>query len=243
MNYRRFLGAASAALMMIVVTLIITPGAGAQSKYKTLYEFKSGKGGNPQAGLIFDAAGNLYGTTTFGGHYGFGVVFELMPNADGSWTEKVLHHFTGGKDGRQPYAGLIFDQAGSLYSTTYLGGLYGCGTAFELTPNADGTWKEKVLRQFNGKDGYQPLAGLIFDQAGNLYSTAPDGGAHGGGNVFELMPSAEGSWKERVLHNFTGGKDGANPNAGVILDGAGNLYATTEMGGASGAGTVFEIKR
>src|SRR5271167_1853844 len=117
MNHRRFLGAASAALMIVIVTtLVLASGAWAQSKYKTLYKFKGRTGGGaPFAGLIFDQAGNLYGTTTEGGDYGSGTVFELRFNADGSWKKRVLYDFTGKGGARPYYARLIFDQAGNLY--------------------------------------------------------------------------------------------------------------------------------
>jgi uncharacterized repeat protein (TIGR03803 family) len=156
MNYKKFLGAASAALMIvIVITLVLAPAAGAASKYKTLYKFTGGADGSqPSGGLIFDQAGNLYGTTGYGGGaLNSGTVFKLAPNADGSWTESVLHSFKG-SDGAVPAAGLIFDAAGSLYGTTAYGGSSGHGTVFKLTPSADGSWTESVLHSFNGNDGY-----------------------------------------------------------------------------------------
>src|SRR5208282_5148314 len=124
----------------------------------------------PSSAVIFDAAGNLYGTTANGGAHGFGTVFELTPTAAGTWTEKILHNFNdNGKDGSSPADGLIFDSAGNLYGTTSGGGAYGYGTAFELTLTASGTWSEKILHNFNdnGKDGVDPCGSLIFDAAGN----------------------------------------------------------------------------
>ena len=139
------------------------------------------------------------------------------------------------RDGAFPFASLIFDQAGNLYGTTYEGGAHGSGTVFQLAPNADGNWRESVLHSFcsrtNCGDGAFPFASLIFDQAGNLYGTTEDGGAHGdGGTVFKLAPNADGSWRESVLHSFcsrTNCGDGAQPEAGLIFDPAGNLYGTT----------------
>ena len=200
----------------------------------------------PLAGLIFDAAGNLYGTTYNGGTSADGTVFELTPAAGGTWTEKVLWSFGNGTDGTAPLAGLIFDAAGNLYGTTVSGGTYGNGTVFELTPAAGGTWTEKVLWSFgNGTDGYQPFAGLIFDAAGNLYGTTSEGGTYlYNGTVFELTPTAGGGWTEQVLHSFNyNGTDGVWPYAGLIFDAAGNLYGTTESGGGGtyGSGTVFEL--
>jgi uncharacterized repeat protein (TIGR03803 family) len=217
-------------------------------------------GAYPLAGLIFDLAGNLYGTTAGGGDlgchkpYGCGVVFKLTPNPDGTWTESVLHSFTGA-DGWEPDAGLIFDATGNLYSTTYVGGAYGQGVVFKLTPNPDGTWTESVLYSFTGgADGGYPEAGLIFDAAGDLYGTTAFGGSAtcpGGdecGVVFKLAPNPDGTWTESVLHSFTGGADGANPFAGLIFDAAGNLYCTTVGGGDStacpslgGCGVVFKL--
>ena len=261
MKYKKFLGAASAALMIVIIlTLVLTPSALAVSKYKTLHKFTGGKdGGAPYASLIFDQAGNLYGTTTFGGNlscnsgYGCGVVFKLAPKAGGGWTESVLYRFNGGIDGGFPYAGLIFDQAGNLYGTTSLGGNLscgylgsGCGVVFTLTPNSDGSWTESVLYSFTGgSDGENPQSSLIFDSLGNLYGTTPEGGAGGRGTVFELAPKVGGGWEESVLYTFCPGAkcaDGEDPLASLIFDQAGNLYGTTYAGGNSNnKGTVFTL--
>jgi uncharacterized repeat protein (TIGR03803 family) len=227
----------------------LTPKVGGGWTERVLYSFKNnGKDGNhPYAGLIFDAAGNLYGTTLDGGVYDYGTVFELTPQKAGTWTEKVLHSFNNNyKDGVWPYGGLIFDAAGNLYGTTADGGGKGYGTVFELAPEAAGRWKEKILHNFsyNGKDGYAPYASLIFDSVGNLYGTTLQGGTYGTGTVFELMPQAvaAGRWREKILHNFNyNGKDGYYSNAGLILSAAGNLYGTTRLGGAYNYGTVFEL--
>jgi len=246
----------------------LAPNADGTWTESVLYSFTGGAdGGTPVEGLIFDQAGNLYGTTEFGGNlncsYGCGVVFELAPNLDGSWTESVLYSFTGGKDGSQPFAALIFDQAGNLYGTTGGGGnskcqglFSGCGVVFKLAPNGDGSWTESVLHRFTGgKDGVMPQAGLIFDQTGNLYSTTRGGGqilsycgdwlAAGCGVVYELTPGSDGSWKEKVLHSFNR-QDGMWPIAPPVFDAAGNLYGMTEKGasnacGAESCGTVFEL--
>ena len=228
----------------------LTPAAGGGWTEQVLHNFNldGTDGYYPLAGLIFDAAGDLYGTTSSGGAYGYGTVFELTPAAGGTWTEKVLHSFNNeGTDGVNPQAGLILDAAGSLYGTTVQGGTgsscpNGCGTIFELTPAAGGTWTEKVLHNFDGTDGYQPYADLIFDAAGNLYGTTEAGGTYSAGTVFELTPAAGGTWTEQVLHNFKDdGTDGIEPHAGLIFDASGNLYGTTFGGGAYGQGTVFEI--
>jgi uncharacterized repeat protein (TIGR03803 family) len=240
----------------------LSPGAGGAWTETVLYNFCSADnctdGRMPLAGLIFDAAGNLYGTTAAGGSYnncgynyeGCGTVFQLTPSANGTWTEKVLHSFGNGTDGQNPYASLIFD-AGNLYGTTLHGGAHGVGTVFELSPGAGGAWTENVLRSFGtGKDGYGPYGSLVLDAAGSLYGTTSEGGYYhhpgcglGCGTVFQLTPGANGTWAFKVLHIFGNGSDGRNPDAGLVLDAAGNLYGTTANGGSDGYGTIFELKR
>jgi uncharacterized repeat protein (TIGR03803 family) len=245
MSCKKFLGAASAALTIVIAfTLVLAPAAVAASKYKDLHAFNGIDGANPYAGLILDAAGNLYGTT--GG--GTGTVFKLTPNADGTWTASVLHAFHG-RDGLIPYAGVIFDAAGNLYGTTPSGGAHNLGTVFKLTPNADGSWTESVLCSFSSSlgEGAYPYAGLVFDVVGNLYGATYAGGdlsacaGNGCGVVFKLAPNADGSWTESVPYRFEGGRDGAVPLASLILDAAGNLFGTTEYGGSSARGTVFKL--
>jgi uncharacterized repeat protein (TIGR03803 family) len=175
------------------------------------------------------------------GANGAGVVFKLIVNADGSWTEHVLHAFTGGKDGSNPASGVIFDPGGSLYGMTYWGGAYGRGTVFKLVSNAGGSWTEHVLHWFTGgKDGGQPQADLIMDAAGVLYGTTAKGGSYQYyGTAFRLTPTANG-WIERVLWSFRG-QPGSIPAAGLFLDGAGNLFGTTQGDEIHTYGTVFEI--
>ncbi len=225
----------------------LTPVAGGGWTEKVLHNFNGTDGNFPMASLIADAVGNLYGTTFMGGTYGYGTVFELTrgPSAVG-WTEKVLHSFNG-TDGAGPYSGLIRDAAGNLYGTTQEGGTYsgiyctsGCGTVFELIPTVGGGWTQKVLHSFNGTDGYDPEASLIFDAAGNLYGTTAEGTTHGCGAVFELTPTGGGGWTEIVLHSFVN-TDGCQPFAGLIFDVVGNLYGTAVYGGIYGRGTVFEL--
>ena len=225
----------------------LTPKAGGGWTETVLYNFstKGPVGAYPYAGLIFDGAGNLYGTTSEGGTRGVGTVFELTPKAGGGWTEQVLYNFsTNGPVGAYPFAGLIFDAAGNLYGTTNRGGTHGYGTVFELTPTAGGGWTEAVLYSFstNGPVGAYPDAGLIFDKNGNLYGTTYEGGTDNSGTVFELTPKAGGGWTEKVLYSFHyNGPDGYHPWAGLVFDAAGNLYGTTSDGGTFGAGVVFEI--
>jgi uncharacterized repeat protein (TIGR03803 family) len=240
---------------------MLKPNPGGSWTESVLYSFCSlahcSDGSFPVDGVIFDTAGNLYGTTSFGGNSNFncngnpscGVVFELTPNRSGSWTESILHNFCSSSncgDGAIPYAGVIFDRAGSLYGTAT--GLTG-GVVFKLTRNPDGSWKEKVLHQFNnGKDGGFPTGGLVSDGSGNLYGTTEDGGVYGEGVAFMLTSNPDGIWKEKVLHQFADGKDGASPYAGLAFDQAGSLYGTTVYGGSNGncgglgCGVVFKLR-
>jgi len=172
------------------------------------------------------------------------VVIPMLAMATGAAsTEKVLYEFTGGTDGASPRHSLIFDASGALYGTTFYGGVYGAGTVFTLTPNSDGSWTESVLYSFSGgaDGGYPDWGSLTFDGAGNLYGVTYGGGQHGVGTIFELTPNSDGSWTERALHEFTGGKDGANPRTKPIFDAQGNFYAVASYGGAYGCGNVFKM--
>jgi len=241
-----------AALVVISGILSAATPASAADREKVLYAFKGGSDGLSPSALIFDAAGNLYGTTFHGGNYqcdpyfGCGTVFKLEPGAQGKWSKTVLHTFAG-KDGANPSGGLIFDAAGNLYGTTISGrGGEGLGTVFKLAPGLGHEWTETVLHTFNNKDGGLPASSLIFDTAGNLYGTTQIGGAHGFGTVFKLAPGAHGKWTETVLHSFNG-KDGSGPESALIFDSRGNLYGTTIAGGniaycyGNGCGTVFKL--
>lgn len=237
----------------------LSPQSGGGWSEAVLYSFQNnGEDGNsPSAGLIFDSAGNLYGTTVGGGNNGVGTVFELSPHSGGAWSEAVLYNFqNNGQDGINPYASLIFDSVGNLYGTTSGGGTGncvaeggnpGCGIIFEISPQSGGGWSETVLLNFQGTptDGYAPFGGLIFDNAGNLYGTTIAGGSIGSGTVFELSPQSGGGWSETILYSFlSNGRDGNGPNASVIFDGTGNLYGTTATGGTGcggGCGTIFEL--
>jgi uncharacterized repeat protein (TIGR03803 family) len=220
-----------------------TPAVAQEEKLLHSFAASLEDGKAPYSGLIFDAAGHLYGTTTIGGVYGNGTMFELTPTAGGGWKELPLHNFGSGKDGQFPYGALIFDTSGNLYGTTILGGAYGCGTVFELTPSKGGRWTEQVLHDFDlgGNDGCEPFVGVIFDALGNLFGTTVYGGAHKSGTVFELTPAAGGAWTEKVIHDFDGySKDGYRPY-GLLSDASGNLYGTTTGGGANDGGTVYEL--
>ena len=229
---------------IFTVTLLVTSSWAGE---KVLHNFglSNTDGQTPVASLVMDSAGNLYGTTMIGGSKNVGTVFETSPNGSGGWTSAVLYSFgQTGTDGQNPEAGLIFDSAGNLYGTTYAGGSASGGTVFELSPNGSGGWTERVLHNFgiSTGDGQNPQAGLVADSAGNLYGTTANGGTQSEGTVFEMSPNGSGGYTEKVLHHFfLTTDDGENPEAGLIFDGAGNLYGTTFAGGSAGHGTVFEL--
>ncbi len=244
MNYKRFQGVASAALMIVIlVTLVLVSGAWA-SKFKILYEFKGYPDGeHTYTAVIFDKQGNLYGTTVVGGANVWGTVFKLMPNPDGSWTESLLHEFGKDDDGAvAPLGGLVFDATGSLYGTTGAGGI-GCGVVFQLSPSLDGSWTERGIDQ----DYCHPNGPMILDGASNLYGTSTMGGRFQYGDVIKQTANPDGSWTKSVLYNFTGGRDGGYPGldgpqqGSLVFDGAGNLYGTTSAGGVSGYGVVYQL--
>lgn len=240
-----------------------------QPQYKVLWNFAgywSKDGAYPNGSLIFDAAGNLYGTTQQGGALGQGSVFELSPNPDGTWSENILYSFCPDEeycyDGSYPSAGLVQDSLGNLYGTTYFGGFgcevngdTSCGVVFELSPpsNPGEPWKFSdihVFCQHSCADGGQPISQLVMDAAENLYGTTGYGGSlHGlGGTVFEL--SRADAWATTVLYTFCSVghdyvcPDGQHPEAGVTFDNLGNLYGTTLVGGSAtsvGTGTVYKL--
>jgi uncharacterized repeat protein (TIGR03803 family) len=210
-------------------------------------------GDGPVAPLSWDSAGNLYGTMLYGGNgppkcpglLGCGVAFEMTPNSDGTWKYNVPHRFAAfADDGQYPDGGLVVDASGSAYGVTAYGGVHGSGRVFKLTPASDGQWKQTVLYDFsNCANGCFPGTTLVFDKAGNLYGVGSGGlgdcQGYACGLVFKLTRQSGGKWKYCVVHKFTG-TDGGFPN-GVIIDGKGNLYGTTQAFGADGYGVAFEI--
>lgn len=232
----------------------LIPSKGSWEKI-VLYSFTGFDDGDaPGSGLVFDSAGDLYGTTEGGGVNGQGTVFKLSPNRGGGWTETVLYSFKGLSfdDGATPFAPVVLDPNGNVYGTTSSGGADGFngGVVFELTQSG-GVWSETVLHSFNrsGNDGLTPNA-LVMDNGGNLYGTTEQGGTYGIGTVFEMSDSNR-VWTESVIYSFQYllGKhlyDGDAPYAGVTFDQAGNLYGTTAGGGRgkdcpAGCGTVFQL--
>jgi uncharacterized repeat protein (TIGR03803 family) len=178
--------------------------------------------------------GGLYGTTANGGKYNGGTVFSLTPNSSGGWSETILHSFRlDNIDGNSPGAGVTFDALGRIYGTTSQGGTALAGTIFQLTPTRTHTWSERILHEFNGNDGSFPSSGLlVFDSNGDLYGSNLVGGTGKYGTVFELVPSGS-EWILTVLHSFTGGQDGSDPN-GVSIDSHGRIFGTTFQGGGRG---------
>jgi hypothetical protein len=228
----------------------LAPNPDGSWTHTVLHSFEGGSDGQFPHDVIFDASGNLYGTTTSAGgkgcskYGGCGAVFKLTPNPDGSWTNTVLYSF-GDNDGHFPGAGVTLDAAGNLYGTTCCGDAHPYGMVFKLTPNPDGSWTESVVYSFTGgTDGYGPQI-LILDATGNLYGTTNNGGGYRSGTVFELSPNPDGSWTKRILYRFKGGQDGSGPIGGVAFDPTGNLCGTTYSGGggpcSNGCGTVFML--
>ena len=212
-----------------------------------VYSFQGGTDGDdPNAGLVIDGAGNLYGTTVFGGAgscaAGCGTVFELTPQVNGgSWTESVLYSFQGDDDGAHPYSGVILDKFGNLYGTASVGGnllacptIGGCGTVFELS-SASGSWTKTTLHTFQGgtQDGASPNSGLTIDGNGHLYGATSAGGIDNVGLVYELYTS-NGNWSEKVLHVFTGDcARGCNPESTLVFNGMGYLVGTVQARNSS----------
>ncbi len=207
-------------------------------KETVLHRFGGGTdGAQPLNGVVFDSAGNFYGTANLGGAYGNGAVFEGTRSGQ-TWTESVLYSFVGGTDAVNPVAGVTLDAAGNLYGTTSFGGANGVGSIYELASNGSG-WTESVLYSFTGgSDGSAPVGGLISDAAGNLYGGTFFGGDNGGGVVYELSPNGSGGWTFNTIYSFTGYY---GPYNTLTFDAQGNLFGTTEGGGAYGSGSVFKL--
>jgi len=238
----------------------LSPSAGGWTE-TIIAKFRGGSGGDagaaPEAGVIFDAAGNLYGTTINGGSNnaaclpeGCGTVFKMTPKNGGGWSVIPLFTFRGG-NGAFPASPLVIDRTGALYGVARGGSANG-GVVYKLAPSS-GEWNETVLVQFKGPNGSLPSGPLVFDENGNLYGATGYGGTdklcfgaiRGCGLIFKLSPStsgsSSGSWTETILYRFAGEADGTYPNAPLIFDSRGNLYGVASTGGSFGFGTVFEI--
>jgi uncharacterized repeat protein (TIGR03803 family) len=245
MTSNSLLKAAFVAVMCISMAI----GAPAAS-VKVLYTFQGGASGqNPRTPLAIDSSGNMYGLAGNSSNTIVNV-YELSPLPGGAWSYRVIYKFPSFLESN---SGLILDSAGNLYGTTFNGGTYGLGTAFELTRSSGGTWTEAKVYNFGApSDGTNPQGTLVFGASGVLYGTTFKGGTSNNGTVFELVPQTDGTWAETILYSFAGEPDGAWPAGPLVFDAAGNLYGTTSTGGNyqlsqcylsgyAGCGTVYEL--
>lgn len=236
--------------ILFVLAFVAAPAMQAQT-FTVIHNFIGGDGQSPVTGLTKDARGNFYGTTNEGGTHGNGTVFKLSRYGSG-WVLSTLYNFAGGSDGAAPNGRIAIAADGSLYGITFSGGDNdcNCGTVYRLRPpiappkTALSQWNETVIHRFSGwsgNDGAYPQGDLTFDQAGNIYGTAGDGGnGPWNGVVYELSPSGD-SWTETVLHYFQQ-NNGPNPIGGVVMDRSGNLYGVTANGSSpTDCGRVYEL--
>jgi uncharacterized repeat protein (TIGR03803 family) len=239
-----------AVLMITALTTYAFAHARAAPLHSVIFSFSQHNGAGPVGGLIVDRAGRLFGVTQAGGAFGKGTVFRLIPPEPGhtAWTETVLYSFgTTTNDGASPAGGLVRDKAGNLYGTTAAGGASLFGTVFKLAPPTSSSryWSETILHNFGAtnQDGSDPVGSLAVGANGNIYGLTFEGGSANKGTVFEMAPpaSAGANWAERVVHTF-GGADGSAPVGGLAAADDGRLFGVTSEGGASGNGTVFEMR-
>jgi len=227
----------------------ITPHSNGRWTERVIHHFNANgtDGYNPNAGVAIDAAGNLFGTTYNGGKGSSGVVFKLSEGPNGAWKELIVHSFVY-SDGAASSSGLAFNRVGHLFGTTEYGGDFQHGTVFELAPQSDGSWTQRVIHSFNPADGdgFNPRSGLVIDKSNRLYGTTLYGGSSfAWGAVFELR-QVKGLWQERVIHSFSQDNDGISPYGPLAIDSAGRLYGMTYqsiVGGVGGAGIVFQLSR
>jgi uncharacterized repeat protein (TIGR03803 family) len=226
----------AATLSMLAVG--VAPAALAGTAEKVLYTFASGYANEPTGGVVKDAAGNLYGSTEFGGNAGEGVIFQLSPNGKGGWTYHPILTFNG-NNGAFPQGRLTFDSQGNIYGTTI--GFGGMGDVFELSPGQNG-WTITKTYQFTGQaDGFDANAGVTLDAAGNVYGATMESYDYNGyGSIWKLTPSGNG-WQETTIHQFTYGTDGGYPHTELTLDRKGNVYGSVQYGGTNGTGYVFKF--
>ncbi len=242
-------------LMLVSIGLITAKPAQAQS-YRVIHDFAGGQdGASPFTGLTIDAGGKIYGTAFSGGTHGGGTVFSMNSTGAGGWILSPLYSFAGGSDGAGPVTRLAIGPDGALYGATSAGGgancidyngNQGCGTVYQLRPplrspaSAIAYWSPNVLFRFSGSDGAYPEGDLTFDQAGNIYGIAINGGGPGWGLVYELTRSG-GGWTEDVLYQAQNDGDGQYPWGGVTFDSAGNLYGVFSQNGPAGYGAIYKL--
>ena len=232
---------------LLTAAIMVVPAAQAQTGH-VLHDFTGGAndGSTPEGVVTVDQAGNVYGSTQAGGPSGFGMVFRAAKR-NGAFTYAPLYFFHGG-DGDQPFSGPIIGPDGALYGTTFFGGnCGGCGVVYRLTPPPTFcrmvlcSWDETVIYLPSGSEPSGLYAGIVFDNAGNIYGASFNGGAFAAGAIYKLSPSGGGNYTETTLYSFTGGDDGGHPMTTVALDAAGNIYGATDFDGADSRGTVFKL--
>jgi uncharacterized repeat protein (TIGR03803 family) len=235
--------------LKIIFTILLATVCATAQTVTTIHDFGSGQDGdNPQSGVIFDSKGNLFGTAALGGSNGDGTAYELAPpvGGQGQWTETILHQFAGQPDGDTPDSVLTMAFNGRLFGTTQLGGSKNLGSVFALLPPrlTGDPWRERVLYSFGSvpNDGTGPNMGVLA-KSGSLLGVTVDGGANRRGTVFQLTPSPDPAapWSETILYSFAASPDGNFPSSDLIMDGSGNLYGVTLLGGAHNLGAVYRL--
>ena len=243
-------GPAAQALYTIIAVFLLTAGLvlPAESQtYGVIHNFAGTDGSDPFAGPTLDQYGHIYGTTNSGGTYGSGIAYKLALR-NGNWMLTPLFSFAGGPSGAGPgFGALVIGSDNKLYGTAEGGGVsgiaYNLGPQPAVCPSVFCPWREIVLHIFGrDQDGAQPLGGLAFDSAGNLYGTTSEGGTSNNGAVVQITGSGQ-NWSESVIYSFAGGTDAANPVAGPTVDASGNIYGTSPFGGANGNGAVYKLTR
>lgn len=222
------------AIVILNVIAAFAIGACAQT-YTVLHNFGGpGDGSSPSSPLTRDSAGNLYGSTFYGGTGMGGVVYELSPSNNGTWSESVLQDFNPAGNG--PDGPLAIDARGNLYGTT----LGDEGSIYELSPSGNGLWTLQIIHTFTGGlDGGDPGSPTLLN-SNEIYTACGTGETHHMGAVLSLNRMSLSYWSEVFLHNFTGGADGENPRTPLTLDSAGNIYGVSD-GGVSNRGVIFEM--
>jgi uncharacterized repeat protein (TIGR03803 family) len=207
----------------------LSKGANGTWSGSVIYRFTAVEG-YPQGDLATDSADNLYGVTYVSSATSYGEVFELSPQPGASWKETILYTFPATNGVGAPAAGVTFDSKGNLYGPANEGYIRGTeyGAVYELSPQANGPWRLRVLHNFHGNQGSSFESRLVFDSSGNLYGTATQPNS---GLVFELSPTPGGQWTETVIHAFENGGDGRIPQGTLVVDASGNVYGATEWGG------------
>jgi uncharacterized repeat protein (TIGR03803 family) len=210
--------------IFFTIALLMATMASAASRETVLHRFLDNPAEEPDATLIADAHGNLYGVTPLNGTQENGTVYELSPRSGGGWSYHILHVFKG-EDGSSPQGKLLLDSLGNLYGTTPQGGANDCGTVFQLAPMSGGQWMMTTLHDFTGSDGFATIVGLTFDSKGNLYGGNTGGGGNGAGVAFSMTPASNGQWTFTVIHRFSDASgEGGGPTTSLVFDSKGNLY-------------------